>query len=494
MASDLIRALLIEDDPDDVLLVKESLADITSAKIKLSYTGRLSRGLIELSVQHYDVVLLDLNLPDSRGLDSLKSVIKSYPMVPVVVLSGLADDATTIEAVRRGAQDYLVKGEISGPMLARVLRYAVERKQAETELRANEAKYRALFETTPNGITLTDLEGKLMLCNQHTAMLHGYDSPEEMIGMNVFELVTPADRQLATLNSQKTLNEGRVVNAEYKLVRKDGSVFPAEINAALLRDAVNAPAGFIGITHDITERNRAMDAERNLIKLREEFIASVANDLRNPLFSLMGYLDLLRDGKPSDPNAQEEFLARASRDANRLLVMVNELLDFSILESQSLALNWEQVDIVAVVQDVVQSFRDQAEARRIKLMFSTKIPSQLVDIDSSRIRRVLANLVENAIKFSEINDRIMVTVEPSDNSIAINVMDQGCGIPKEDRLKIFEKYYQVSHASKKNTAGTGLGLYIAKQIVDAHGGDISVESRLNAGSKFTVTLPLNKPG
>jgi signal transduction histidine kinase len=235
-----------------------------------------------------------------------------------------------------------------------------------------------------------------------------------------------------------------------------------------------------------------MDAERNLIKLREEFIASVANDLRNPLFSLMGYLDLLNNGNAGDPQAQEEFIERASKDASRLLVMVNELLDFSLLESQSLALNWEKVDIVAIVQDVVESFRDQAEAKRITLMFSPKISSQIVDLDSSRMRRVLANLVENAIKFSEINDRIMVTVEPVDSSIAINVMDQGCGIPKEDRLKIFEKYYQVSHASKKNNAGTGLGLYIAKQIVDAHGGEITVESRLNAGSKFTVTLPVSK--
>jgi DNA-binding response OmpR family regulator len=135
MSTDVMSVLLIEDDPDDVLLVKESLAEISLGKIKLEYTGRLSRGLIELSSHHYDVVLLDLNLPDSRGLETLKTVIKSYPKIPVVVLSGLADDATTLEAVRRGAQDYLVKGEISGPMLVRVLRYAIERKQAEAVLR-----------------------------------------------------------------------------------------------------------------------------------------------------------------------------------------------------------------------------------------------------------------------------------------------------------------------------------------------------------------------
>jgi PAS domain S-box-containing protein len=492
MSSDLINALLIEDDPDDVLLVKESLAEVSLGRIKLAYTGRLSRGLLELSVRSYDVVLLDLNLPDSRGLETLKTVIKSYPKMPVVVLSGLADDATTIEAVRRGAQDYLVKGEISGPMLGRVLRYAIERKQAEGVLRTSEARYRALVETTPNGITLTDLDGKLVLCNQQTASLHGYDNPEEMIGINVFDLVAAGDRPLATLNAQKTLIEGRIANAEYTLLRKDGSRFPAEISAALLRDAVGAPAGFIGITRDTTERIRAMEAEKRLIKLREEFIASVSNDLRTPLFNLMGYLDLLTNGMVNDADVQNEFLARGSKEANRLLGMVNELLDFSLSENQSLELNWAKVDLVAVIEDVLQSFREQAEARRISLMFTPKSPSLIADVDLSRMRRVLVNLVENAIKFSEMDDKVLVTVEQMDSNIMINVIDQGWGIPKEDYSRIFEKYYQVSRTPKKNTYGIGLGLYIAKQIVETHGGSLTVESKLNAGSKFTISIPMNK--
>jgi PAS domain S-box-containing protein len=223
MSSDQMRVLLVEDDPDDILLVKDALAEVSLGKIRLEYTGRLSRGLIELSSHPYDVVLLDLNLPDSRGLETLKTVIKSYPKVPVVVLSGLADDVTTTEAVRRGAQDYLVKGDLNGPMLMRVLRYAIERKQAEAVLRESEARYRALVETTPNGISLTDLDGNLVLCNQQTAVLHGYDSPDELIGKNVYELVAPADRQQAGQNTQKILSEGRVMSAEYTLVRKDGS-------------------------------------------------------------------------------------------------------------------------------------------------------------------------------------------------------------------------------------------------------------------------------
>ena len=493
MSTDVMSVLLIEDDPDDVLLVKESLAEISLGKIKLEYTGRLSRGLIELSSHHYDVVLLDLNLPDSRGLETLKTVIKSYPKIPVVVLSGLADDVTTLEAVRRGAQDYLVKGEISGPMLVRVLHYAIERKQAEAVLRESEARYRALVETTPNGITLTDLDGKLLLCNQQTASLYGYENREDMLGMNVFDLVLPADRRLAEVNAQKTLNEGRVINAEYTLVRKDGSRFPAEISAALLRDASGASAGFIIITRDTTEQFRALEAEKRLIKLREEFIASVSNDLRNPLFSLMGYVDLLRNGKMQDPDLLNEYLFRASKDTNRLLGMVNELLDFSVSENQTLALNYTKVDLVALSQDVVGSFRELAEARRITIRFVPKEPSLIADVDLSRMRRVLINLVENAIKFSDMDDKILVKAESVNDNALISVIDQGCGIPKDDFSRIFEKYYQVNHYPNKNTFGMGLGLYITKQIMEAHGGSIAVESKLNAGSKFTVSIPVSKP-
>jgi PAS domain S-box-containing protein len=492
MSTDMISVLLVEDDPDDVLLVKEALAEISLGRIKLEYTGRLSRGLIELSSHPYDVILLDLNLPDSRGLETLKTVIKSFPKIPVVVVSGLADDVTTLEAVRRGAQDYLVKGEISGPMLVRVLRYAIERKQGEAVLRESEARYRALFETTPNGIAMTDLDGKMLLCNQQAASLVGYESPEEMVGINALDLIAKSDQQLANLNAQKTVNEGRVINAEYNLLRRDGSYFPAEISAVLLRDASGAPSGFIGIIRDTTERARALDAEKRLIKLREEFIASVSNDLRNPLFSLMGYLDLLRNGKMKDADLATEYLFRASKDANRLLGMVNELLDFSISEDQDLALSYTKVDLVALGQDVVTTFRELADARRISLRYAPRDSSLIADVDLSRIRRVFINLVENALKFSEMDDKVLIKLESSNGDALFSVIDQGRGIPREDYSKIFEKYYQVNHNSNKNTFGMGLGLYLAKQIVEAHGGTIAVESKLNAGSKFTVTIPVSK--
>jgi len=369
---------------------------------------------------------------------------------------------------------------------------AIERNQAEAVLRASEAKYRTLVDTSPDGITLTDLEGKVILCNQQTARMHGYETPESMYGLNVFDLIAPEDRSLAEQNAQLTLNEGKVTNIEYIMLRKDGRRYPAELSAALIRGTEGTPATFLGITRDITERMQAIEAEKKLIKMKEEFIASVSHDLRTPLFSLMGYIDLLRNGKVNDPEVQNEFLTRAAIDVNRLQDMVNELLDVSRLESNRLVLNREQVDLSTVILDVLQAFREQAIFKRISLISAPLNPPLIAEVDPLRMKRVLTNLVENAIKFSNVDEKIMVTGELRNGNVSIQVIDHGCGIPDEDCTLVFDKFYQVSRTLTKNRFGTGLGLYISKQIVEAHGGSLSVESELGKGSTFTITIPVKK--
>ncbi len=459
-------------------------------RIKLDYTDRLSRGLIQLGGQNYDIILLDLNLPDSRGLDTLNTTIKRFPKIPVVVLSGLADDAITIEAVRRGAQDYLVKGEISGPLVMRVMRYAIERKQVEAMLRASEARYRTLVETSPNGITLADLEGKLLLSNQQAARLHGYANPEAMLGMDVFKLVAPVDRRAAALNTQKTLNENRAVNAEYTLLRRDGSVFPGEISTALLRNNAGAPAGFISISRDISERTKAIEAEKQIVLLENEFISNVSEELRGPLVNLVDYFNLVRTGKLTNLEEKNTSLLRASRDTNRLLDMIDELQDFALLESERLVLHVEQVEIGEVINDVLQICQEQAASKQVALLSSQVDQSLFVDVDVSRIRRVLIKLMENAVRFSVKGGKVLVTAKSMNDRLMINVIDEGPGMSVEDSAKIFEKFSQVNQT--QNGARVGLRLYTAKQIVEAHSGTLTVSSQLGAGSTFTITIPVNR--
>jgi PAS domain S-box-containing protein len=484
-----IHALLIEDDLDDVLLLKDALSDIGVGKVKLDIADRLSKGLIQLGGDTYDVVLLDLNLPDSRGLDTLTTTIKRYPRLPVVVLSGIADDITTVEAVRRGAQDYLVKGEINGSLVFRVMRYAIERKQVEAMLRASEARYRTLVETSPNGITLADLEGKILLCNQQASRVHRYDNPESMNGLNFFKLVSAVDRHFAALNTQKTLNEGRITSAEYTLVRKDGSTFPAELSTAPIRNATGAPAGFIAITHDVTERKQLIEAEKQLTKLKDEFISSVSHDLRAPLLELITDLDQLVNGNRMDQAQQNELVTGASGCAFELLDLVNELIDFLLLESDRFVLNKQRVDIVTTINKVLQSHRPTAQAKAISLATASMDESLIAEVDPMRMRIVLGNLVENAITYSEPGGKVLVTGKKMNGKIIINVVDEGCGISMPDCSRIFEKYYQVSHNPRQSISGMGLGLYITRRIVEAHGGSIGVDSQLGAGSTFSIILP-----
>ncbi|MFZ2098020.1 MAG: HD domain-containing phosphohydrolase [Anaerolineales bacterium] len=181
MTSDTIRALLIEDDPDDVLLLKGSLTKAKTVKIRLGHADCLSSGLIQLAEQDYDVILLDLNLPDSRGLETLTTIIKEFPKMPVVVLSGLADEATTSEAVKLGAQDFLVKGDFNISMLVRVLNYAIERKQATEDI-LRQLNHLAALREIDRAITgSTDMQLALNKVLVHTATQLGIDAADILL-------------------------------------------------------------------------------------------------------------------------------------------------------------------------------------------------------------------------------------------------------------------------------------------------------------------------
>jgi PAS domain S-box-containing protein len=492
MADKNIHALLIEDDPDDVLLLKESLVELGPARFKLDCVDRLSRGLLQLGSQNYDVLLLDLNLPDSRGLDTLTTTVKRFPRLPVVVLSGLADDAITVEAVRRGAQDYLVKGEISGPLVLRVVRYAIERKQVEAVIRASETRYRTLVETSPNGITLADLEGKLLLCNQQAAGLYGYNSPDSVLGNNFFKFVSPTDRQHAAHNIRKTLNEGKATTGEYLLMSRDGKQFPAEISTAVQCNTSGAPVGFISIIRDVTERKKVINAEKQVVMLEKDFLSGIAQDFRTPLQSIMEYFIRAHSAQVNNRLLQDGSLERASKDLAGLLDMVNELLDFSLLESDQLILNREKVNLVKLIGEVVANYREQASARRVAIV-AAPADALFAEVDAARMRRVFASLVKQAIGNSEKDTSVLVTGKSMNGSVLVNVIDEGQGIPFEDCERIFEKYYQMQERVDQGVTGMSMGLHIARQIVEAHGGTLKLSSQVKGGNTFSVTIPVEQP-
>jgi len=271
-----IRALLIEDNLADARLIREMLAESSGAAFNLECVDRLSSGLERLVQGGIDLILLDLSLPDSQGLDTFIKLFAQAPSVPIIVLTGLEDEALAIRAVRESAQDYLVKGQVDSNLLVRAMHYAIERKRAGEALRESEVKIKRILESSPDAITVTDLNGKIVECNRATLDVHGFSTKEEVIGKKAIDFIAPKDHKRAAENIEKTLKQGSVKNVEYTLLTKDGREFWGELSASVIQDSSGKPTSFVAITKDITERKRmdeALQSERDRLQALMEGLA-----------------------------------------------------------------------------------------------------------------------------------------------------------------------------------------------------------------------------
>jgi signal transduction histidine kinase len=260
--------------------------------------------------------------------------------------------------------------------------------------------------------------------------------------------------------------------------------------ALLEMDAVRAVAGMLGA---LIQRRRAEDVERRLAQVKDDFIASLSHELRTPLYAITGFVELLQKNKVKDPAIQQEFMGRISQNADRLVALVDELLDASRLEAGRIQLDLGDVNIGQMVTETLRSLESLAAKK--DLTINTGLPGAddrpiVVHADRQRLKQVLVNLVGNAIKFSPPAGHIGVRVSAKDGQVRVEISDQGPGISPDDLTLMFTKFYRTEMSVKNAVSGTGLGLYISKMIMDSHGGSIGVQSTLGQGSAFYFTLPL----
>jgi diguanylate cyclase (GGDEF)-like protein/PAS domain S-box-containing protein len=257
---EIIKVLLIEDNPGDARLVKEMLVDAGSNQFSFVHARLISEGLAFLRDEGYHVILLDLELPDGHGLNNIRQVCTLAPHLPVIILTGLDDETTAIRAVQEGAEDYLVKGQMDSNLLARAIRYAIERKRVGEKLRESEEKYRTILENIEEGYYEVDLAGNFTFFNDSMCRLLGY-SKEELMGMNNRQYTDQenAKRLYQAFNQVYITGEpGR--GFDWELIRKDGTQRTGEASFSLKKDASGKPIGFRGFVRDITERKRAEEA------------------------------------------------------------------------------------------------------------------------------------------------------------------------------------------------------------------------------------------
>ncbi len=228
-------------------------------------------------------------------------------------------------------------------------------------------------------------------------------------------------------------------------------------------------------------------------KLKTDFIVNMSHELRTPLnviLSTSKVMDLKINKNNYDNEYLLEKLEQINKNSNRLLKLVNNLIDITKFEYGSYELKLENINIVEVVEDIVQASVDYSTCKDIDLIFDTEDEEIITAIDKDKIERVILNLLSNAIKFTDKDGIIYVYIKRIDNSVSISVQDNGIGIPKDKLDEIFNRFYQVSDTLKKHEEGSGIGLCIVEEIINLHGGKINVTSKVNEGTNFEIILPI----
>ncbi|MEO7989963.1 MAG: ATP-binding protein [Chryseolinea sp.] len=240
-------------------------------------------------------------------------------------------------------------------------------------------------------------------------------------------------------------------------------------------------------------KQKEIDELRKLEAFRREFIADVSHELKTPIFAAQGFVHTLLDGAVNDKTVRTKFLKKAAKSLDGLDMLVQDLLTLSHIETGQIKMHFETVDMYELTEEVFEQFEGKADKKDVRLKIDSQRHKVLVYADWQRINQVMTNLISNAIKHSHDGSEVMVSFQVNKKNIVTHIIDSGEGIPDEDQVRIFERFYRVDKSRSREKGGTGLGLAIVKHILDGHNTKAEVESALGKGSTFSFKLPRVKP-
>jgi signal transduction histidine kinase len=488
-----LRILVVDDDRVDRMAVRRALR---AAGMQCSFTEAVSveEALAALAEEGFDLVFLDFQLPGGDGLSVLQRARAGGFSAPIIVLTGQGDDQVAVQLMKAGASDYLTKSSLTPERLDQTVRSVLrvhqaeeQARQAESRLRASEARFRILHETSPDGFmifrSLRDEKGEIddfiWEYTNPAAERMSRRSAESLRGKRLVE-VMPRVLEVGLFDLYcEVVEQGEPREVEV-LYDPEMDVW-YRITAAKLED------GFAVSFTDISPRKRAEDERERAIATRSRFYAAMSHELRTPINAILGYTDLLLLGAyGSLVPQQQEGIERTYRAAQHLLELVNDVLDLSKLEAGKLEIQLEPVLIPELVEDLFTTVMPLAGDSGTELRFSHTGCDDPVDSDPRRLRQILLNLISNAIKFGGTHPVEVRCESLNGLGIAIDVIDQGPGIPQKDLSRIFEEFVQLGGTEQR---GTGLGLPISRRLAQLLGGSLEAESREGQGSRFRLTLP-----
>lgn len=497
----LMRVLVVEDSVTQAQLHRVNLS---RHGFEVEWVTSLAEVTKRLQQPGIDIVLLDLSLPDSAGIETFFKVHAAAESIPIVVISAQDDEQVALQALKGGAQDYLIKGKAPGEAIVRCLYYAMERSQIEAELRHSEKLTRLILENSYDAFWAIDSAGEIIGWNAMAELTFGFKR-SEVIGKTLADtIVIPRylDTHLELMEEMLTTGHSRILNrrSEIFMRRKDGSEVPVEL--VVFKVELGDSRTFCAFAHDITERKQIQERTQQLNEELErrvnertaelvrsnaelqQFAKIASHDLQEPLRSIEGYTTLLaKRYKGKLDKDFDEFVDFILDGVSRMVQLIQAVLTHSRIGATDLK-PVEMVDMTEVVATVKNNLSALIAENSAHIEFG-ELPN--VVANKSEMLQLFQNLIGNAIKYRGEKDPVIkIAAEENVHEWVFSVEDNGIGIDPKYSEKIFDMFARLH--GKTQYSGTGIGLAICKKIVETHGGRIWVQSEPGHGSIFLFTL------
>jgi PAS domain S-box-containing protein len=485
----IVRVLFIDDDADDYMMVRDMISAMSSSKFQLDWEADFNDALPVMQKQQHDVYIVDYVLGEKNGLDLIRTAFPNGCHLPIILLTARGRRDIDEEALALGVTEYFDKADIRLPLLERAIRYAINNKRIETDLRKSETLFRSLIQSAADYIQVLDLEGMITRTNPATLRGAGYIEAE-IVGHPFTEFLTPASK--AELQTQfPTILQRGDSRQEIEFLHKDGSIRHMDCSWSVVRTPDSHYV--VVIQRDITDRKRAEEAlqesflrEKEMSELKSRFVSIASHELRTPLSIIQNNIYMLKNyANKLDDAGREGKLDKIQSMVEHITELLQDVLSLNNIETGHTEFNPTPVQMDTFCRDILDEYQHEKDQTHI-LKFDCPQPIKTT-IDARLIRQVITNLLDNAIKYSKAGTTVTLVLTTEADKVLIKITDQGIGIPDDDKERMFQPFRRAGNVG--DTGGSGLGLSIIKQAVELHGGTVTFTSQLNVGTTFTVTIP-----
>lgn len=485
---------------DDEKIIRDGCNRILSKEnieVHLAENGEM--GLEKIRDKAFDCLLLDLMMPGLSGMQVLDEIRKAHPELIVIVITGYATVENAVEAMKRGAYDFIAK-PFTPDQLRLVVRRALEkiylireaemlrleRERSLRDIATEKSRITTIISCMADGVLVVDREGNIVLNNPAVTKLLDIGE-KSIIGKPLLEGIKD-DKLAGIIEGAMNQKEGdfRAVSQEVTVDGKRSTVLRA--HAAPVSIDQGDILGCVIVLQDIT-------GLKELDQMKSDFVAMVSHELRSPLSAIYQQLGVIQEGLAGDvTKKQEQLIGRAKERTNGLLELIENLLDISKIEAGRIVQQMELLQLSEILEKLVDFLSSQAEKKGIAMGLHVSTPLPPINADRQNMEEVFNNLIQNAITYTPSGGKIEIRSGIRGEYVKIEVADTGIGIAAEDLPKIWDRFFRVKNERTRQIVGTGLGLPIVKGIVEAHLGSIEVESELDVGSTFTVHIPKASAG